>query len=216
MYSMHGMAWSLVSSPVVDLHALYGHVQSLIWIPLTHTVLLVDRGKIFDPKDKNMIFQNMTSKITSLRYILPNVLISFSWFSVVRKDIIFKENSFFIHSEYWASVSTHFANLSDKFWIPLQKNCSSFAANHLLSHFPTSSESLKCCSASACPIDSKRWYSDDARSGSMAGAKDVPSKWFYGVWDRALSCNKITLPCLLAHSGHFSINVWFKLMICWW
>ena len=26
-------------------------------------------------------------------------------------------------------------------------------------------------------------------------------------------CNKITLPCLLAHSGRFSINAWFKLII---
>ena len=51
------------------------------------------------------------------------------------------------------------------------------------------------------------------------GWKDVPSKRFQGVfrqfwlWHGALSCNKNTFPCLLAHSSHFFINVWFKLII---
>ena len=35
----------------------------------------------------------------------------------------------------------------------------------------------------------------------------------FDVWDAALSCNKTTLPCLLAHSGCFPINAWFKLII---
>ena len=46
-------------------------VQCLTWIPLTHTVLLVDSGKIFDRKDKIAIFENMTSKISLLQYIVP-------------------------------------------------------------------------------------------------------------------------------------------------
>ena len=35
----------------------------------------------------------------------------------------------------------------------------------------------------------------------------------FDVWDEALSCDKITLPCLLAHSSRFSINAWFKFII---
>ena len=36
------------------------------------------------------------------------------------------------------------------------------------------------------------------------------------VWDGALSCCRITFSYLRAHSGRFSINAWFKLIIyCW-
>ncbi|GFV44578.1 hypothetical protein TNCV_2006491 [Trichonephila clavipes] len=32
----------------------------------------------------------------------------------------------------------------------------------------------------------------------------------FAVSNGALSCNKITLPCLLAHSSHLSINAWSR------
>ena len=89
--------------------------------------------------------------------VLPGVLISFLWFFVVRKHIILKGNSFFVYTKYWPSDSTHFAHLPGKLWIPRQKNCFCFTAKHSLSHFHTSLKLLKCCSASAYPIDEKRW-----------------------------------------------------------
>ena len=37
----------------------------------------------------------------------------------------------------------------------------------------------------------------------------------FAVCDDALSCCKISFPCLVAQSGRFSINAWFKLISCW-
>ena len=52
------------------------------------------------------------------------------------------------------------------------------------------------------------------RGGRMSHPSDFKVSFAsFDVWDRALSCDKITLPCLLAHSGRFSINAWFKLII---
>ena len=66
----------------------------------------------------------------------------------------------------------------------------------------------------------KRWQSDAARSKdySRGGRMSHPSDFkvpfaSFDMWDGALSCNKITFPRLLAHSGRFSINPWFKLII---
>ena len=65
----------------------------------------------------------------------------------------------------------------------------------------------------------KEVISDCSRSEDYSGGGRMshPSnfKVSFDVWDGSLSCNKITLPCLLAHSGRFLISVWFKLMICW-
>ena len=58
-----GFAWSLISPPVAVLDTSHGPVQCL-----THTVLLVDSGKIFYLKDKIAIFENMTSKINLLQH----------------------------------------------------------------------------------------------------------------------------------------------------
>ena len=55
---------------------------------------------------------------------------------------------------------------------------------------------------------------------NAAGGIAAPSQVFWCFLNRfvclcadAFSCNTITLPCLLAHSGRFSINAWFKLII---
>ena len=50
------LAWSLFSPPAAVFYTSHGHVQCLTWIPLTRTVLLVDSGKLFEPKDKIAIF----------------------------------------------------------------------------------------------------------------------------------------------------------------
>ena len=63
----------------------------------------------------------------------------------------------FIYSKYWPYDSIHFVHLSGNLWMPFQKNSLSFEINHSSIHFLTSSKSAKCCSASACPIDAKRW-----------------------------------------------------------
>ena len=61
---------------------------------------------------------------------------------------------------------------------------------------------------------------DGARSKDYSGGERMshPSDFKVSfascdVWDGALSCNKISFLCLLAHSGLFSIYAWFKLII---
>ena len=45
------------------------------------------------------------------------------------------------------------------------------------------------------------------RGGRMSHASDFKVSYAsFDVCGGELSCNKITLPCLLAHSGRFSIN----------
>ena len=76
---------------------------------------------------------------------------------VVKETNNFQWNFIFRLFNDWTSASTHYDHLSCKLWIPRQKNCFCFATKHSLNHFPTSSKLLKCCSASVCPIDAKRW-----------------------------------------------------------
>ena len=136
---------------------------------------------------------------------------------VVKETNNFQGNFIFFLFKDWPSASTHFDYLSDKLWIPRQKNCFCFMAN--FSNFFEIAEVLLCKRVS-------HWWEeviDGAKSKDYGRRRRVshPSDFkvsftSFDVWDRAMSCNKITLPCLLAHSDHFSINAWFKLIICWW
>ena len=47
--------------------------------------------------------------------------------------------------------------------------------------------------------------------GQNPWTKSFGTDYSFDVWDGAMSCNKITLPCLLAHSSRFSINARFKI-----
>ena len=75
---------------------------------------------------KRIVIQKLLANIAHSKgwgtRILPGVRISFCQFFGVKKQIIFKGNSFFIYSKYWPSASTHLAHLQGKLWIPCQKN----------------------------------------------------------------------------------------------
>ena len=153
------------------------------------------------------------------KYIIPGLCKSFCQFLWLKKQIIFKEISFFVDSKDWPSASTYFDHLSGKLWIPHQKNCLSFVANHLLSHFPTSSKLLNCCSGSAYPIDDSQMLPDQR---IIAGAKGCPIQAISRCLLLVLMCDmgqcrvtKSLCHVFLAHSSRFSINAWLKLIISW-
>ena len=103
-------------------------------------------------------------------------------FVVNEKQIIFKGISCFVYSKDWPSASTRYDHLSGKLWIPRLKKCFYFAEKHSLSHFQTSSKLLKCCYASASYWCEELLVRCRQVKGLRRGRKDVPSKWFQGVF----------------------------------
>ena len=113
---------------------------------------------------------------------IPGVLISLLWFFVVRKQIILKGNTFVVYTKYWPSDSTHFAHLSDKLWIPRQKNYLFYGKTFVepFSNFFEIAEALFCKHVS-------HWREEvivicRQVKGLQRGQKGVPSKRFQGVF----------------------------------
>ena len=84
---------------------------------------------------------------------LAGVLISFCCFCGERNKIIFKEISFFVNSKIGHLLLHILTIIQVSYEYLPRKSVFGLQQNIRLSHFHTSSKLLKCCSASAYPIN---------------------------------------------------------------
>ena len=153
----------------------------------------------------------LSSSLQNGMYI-PKTHKSFGVF-VVKEINNFQGNFIFSLFKNWPSASTHFDHLSGKLWIPHQKNffllwqTTCLAIFQLLQNYATLQAHIALMRRDGSQMAPGQ--------GSTAGTEGCPmhaifqvSFASFDVWDGALSCNKITLSCLLAHSGHFCHVFW--------
>ena len=141
---------------------------------------------------------------------------SFTFFFFLKKQIIFKGISFFVHSKI-SHLLLHTLTIFKVSYEYLARKTFCFAAKHSLDHFHTFKITEVLLVSHWCKevIDAIR-SKDYSRGGRMSHPSDFKVSFAsFDVWDRALSCNKNHFSMSLGAFQSFFDQCLIQINHCW-